>query len=69
MIEDEIGQYVELVDIVDGIVEGDGDIDIYWENSIEIETNEAAAVSDIIEFWGSNDSIREDDWLKSPSSW
>ena len=69
MIEDEIGQYIELVDIVDGIVEGDGDIDIYWENSIEIEADETIAVSNITEFWDSDDLIRRDDWLRSSSFW
>ena len=67
MIEDEIGQYVELVDIVDGIAEGSQDINKYWENSIEIEVNEVVAILSIIEFWDSDDSIRENDWLRSSS--
>ena len=29
MIEDEIGQYIELIGIIDGIAGGGGDIDIY----------------------------------------
>ena len=69
MIEDEIGQYVEPIGIIDGITGGGGDIDIYWESSIEIEADEVVAVSDITEFWDSDDSIRRDDWLRSSSFW
>jgi len=69
MIEDEIDQYIEFIDIIDEIIEENGDIDIYWEDSIEIEVNEVVVVSSTTEFWGSNDSIREDDWLRSFSSW
>ena len=69
IIEDEIGQYIEFIDIIDEIIEENGDIDIYWEDSIEIEVNEVVVVSSTTEFWGSNDSIREDDWLRSFSSW
>ena len=69
MVEDGIGQCVGLIDIVDEIIEGGEDIDIYWEGSIEIETDEAAVVSDTTEFWGSDDSIRRDDWLRSSSFW
>ena len=29
MIEDEIDQYIEFIDIIDGIAKEDGDIDIY----------------------------------------
>ena len=69
MIEDEIGQCVELVGIVNEIVEGTEDIDIYWEDSIKIEANEFVAISSIIEFWGSDDSIKRDDWLRSLLFW
>ena len=69
MIEDEIDQYIEFIDIIDEIIEKDEDIDIYWEDSIEIEINEVIIILDIIEFWDSNDSIRRNDWLRSLSFW
>ena len=59
MVEDGIGQCVGLIDTVDGIVGGGGDIDIYWGDSIEIEADEAAAIPGTTEFWGSDDSIGE----------
>ena len=68
MIEDEIGQYVELVGIVDEIVEGGEDIDIYWENSIEIEINKIVNISNIIKLCSDNLVIIKD-WLRSSWSW
>ena len=69
IIEDKIDQYVEFIDIVDEIVEENEDIDIYWEDSIEIGIDEVVVVSSIIELWDSDDSIKRDDWLRSSSSW
>ena len=64
MIENEIDQYIELINIINEIIEEDRDINIYWENSIEIEINKIIIISDIIEFWDLDDSIRRNDWLR-----
>lgn len=63
MIGDEIGQCIGSIDIIDRIIRGDGDIDRYWGDSILIDTDE------IIDILNTEDSIREDDWLRSSSFW
>ena len=59
MIGDGIDQYVEFIDIIDEIMEENEDIDIYWEDLIEIKINKIIIILNIIKFWDLNDLIKE----------
>ena len=69
MTEDEIGQYVEFIDIINEIIEENEDINKYWKNLIEIKINKIVVILNIIKFWDLNDLIKENNWLKFFLSW
>jgi len=66
---DEIDQCDGPVDIVGGIIEGRGDIDKYWDELILINANKIADISNITEFYISNNLDIINDWFRSFSSW